>query len=67
MTPSQRKWANEIFETGFVEFGSWSHRPQSNRAMWTLVVLGIVEMDFGPRGSWLKTQGFMPLWSDPVC
>lgn len=67
MTPAQRTWAEEIFETGFVEMGSWHNRPQSNRPMWSLVEMELVEFDFGPRQSFLMTYGFMPKWSDPVC
>lgn len=67
MTRAQLRWAMEIFESGFVPFGTWFNRPQSNRAMWTLVSIGVAEMDFGPRNGWLKSYGFMPVWSDPVC
>lgn len=29
--------------------------------------MGLAYMDFGPKGEWLQSYGYMPIWSDPVC
>lgn len=67
LTKSQRANAERIFERGFVDYYVGSGRMQRNWPCWNLVKMGLVIMDFGPRGSWLKTYVFMPLWSDPIC
>lgn len=67
LSKSQRRNAELMFESGSVPFRVGPGRMQRNRPLWHLVSLGLAEMEFGPRGSWLKSYCFMPVWSDPVC
>jgi len=67
LTPSQRHNAELMFEQGWIPFRVGPGRMQRNIPMWTLVKLGLAEFDWGPRGSWLKTYSFLPVWSDPIC
>ena len=59
MTRAQRKWLKVLHETGFVEHGGWG-RGQRNRPLFALVAAGHAVFDIGPKGSFLKVQGFMP-------
>lgn len=68
LTAAQHRAAVLLFEKGYVIHNSSFHnQPQSNRPYWALVEMGLADFDFGPRNSWLKCQGFMPVWSDPIC
>lgn len=66
LTPAQRREALLVFETGFTKRPLSYRGLPRNRALNRLEELGLVEFDFGPRNSWLRTYGFMPVWSDPV-
>lgn len=66
LTKAQIREALLLFEKGYqVHFMSYRQMPR-NRPLWRLVQLELAYFEFGPVGSWLKQQGFMPLWSDPV-
>lgn len=66
LTARQRYYAEQIFEKEYSAYNlfPWAAR---NRPKWKLVEMGLAEFDFGPRGSWLMTYCFMPVWSDPIC
>lgn len=67
MTPAQRREACRIFEHGFVMMPSQSPSGLTRyKPLWALVEMGIVKFGFGPTGSWIKTYGFSPIWSDPI-
>lgn len=66
LSRKQREYAEYIFEHGYKHMPSFPYVAE-NRPCWHLVSMGLAVMDFGPRGSWLKCYGFMPVWSDPVC
>ncbi len=67
MTKAMKREALLIFERGYtMQPLSYRGLPR-NRPLWKLVNMGLAEFDSGPRGSWLKSVGFMPLWSDPIC
>jgi len=59
LTKAQERWLREINREGFVEMGGWGSG-QKNRPLFALVDMGLAEFGFGPKGSFLKTQGFMP-------
>lgn len=66
LTSQQMREALLLFERGYLpHMMSYRSMPR-NRPLWRLVQLGLAHFDFGPVGSWLKQQGFMPLWSDPI-
>lgn len=66
LTKAQYREALDLFEHEYTRhFMSYRQMPR-NRPLWYLVELGLAEFASGPRGSWLKSQGFMPLWSDPI-
>lgn len=60
LTAAQQRELQNLVATGFTECKSSFGDSQSNRPLWTLVDLGFAEFDWGPNGSWLKTQGFSP-------
>lgn len=60
LTEAQRRVLHAIVETGFVEHKSGFGTSQSNRPAWRLVGLGFADFGFGPKHSFLQTQGFMP-------
>ncbi len=67
LTKAQIREALLLFEKGYqVHLMNYRQMPR-NRPLWRLVELGLAHFDFGPVGSCLKQQGFMPLWSDPIC
>lgn len=67
LSPKQREHAERMFgEAQEVPFYMFPYCGR-NKASWKLVAMGLAEFDFGPRGAWLQTYCFMPLWSDPVC
>ena len=66
LTKQQRKIAETIFELGYAPYHTFPICA-ANRPCWRLVKMGLAYMDFGPKGEWLQSYGFMPIWSDPVC
>lgn len=66
LTTAQRREAELLFGEGFVIAPRSYRGLPRNRSLWKLVELGLAEFDMGPSGSWLKTYGFSPIWSDPV-
>lgn len=67
MTKAQRRELALLHDNGFtIKPTSYRGLPR-NRPLWTLVELGLADFGIGPAGSWLKTYGFWPTWSDPVC
>ena len=66
LSTKQREVAIEIHAEGYREFYMFPYAGR-NKPSWRLVELGLAEMDMGPRGSWLMTYCFMPVWSDPIC
>lgn len=66
MTRAQKKWLKILRETGFVERGGWS-RGQRNRPLRALVQMGLAVEDFGPKGSLLMVDGFMPVGDFALC
>lgn len=65
-TKQQREAALTLYEKGYGEYRLFPYCSR-NKPYWHLVEIGIAVMDFGPRGSWLRTYYFLPLWEDPVC
>lgn len=66
LTKQQYKAAIIMFDSGSFEFYMFPFSNR-NRPAWKLVEMGLAIHDFGPRGAWLITYCFMPIWSDPVC
>lgn len=66
LTKRQREVALTLFETGYVNYYTFPYGGR-NKPCWALVNMGLAKMDFGPRGDWLQSYCFMPVWSDPVC
>lgn len=60
LTEAQKRTLAAINSTGFVEARAGFGTSQSNRPAWKLVELGLADFDWGPSGSFLKTQGFVP-------
>lgn len=59
LTRQQRAFHQELQTKGFVAHRTRFGASQRNRCGWKLVELGAAVFDFGPRGSFLQTQGFM--------
>ena len=67
MTKAQKRELHLLHDCGYIVHQmSWRGMPR-NKALWNLVEKGLAYFDFGPNNSWLKQQGFMPTWQDPVC
>ncbi|GGE36530.1 hypothetical protein GCM10007276_12530 [Agaricicola taiwanensis] len=60
LTAAQKRYGERLVEHGFVEHQTGFGTSQSNRCGWALVNLGLAEFDWGPKGSFLQTQGFVP-------
>lgn len=60
LTKAQRRELRQMVDTGFIELGVRFGRSQSNRPRWALVEAGLAEFGFGPKDSFLQTQGFSP-------
>lgn len=58
MTRAQKKWLEELRREGFVQYGGWG-KGQRNRPLWALVEMGQAEFGWGPRNSFIQTQGFL--------
>lgn len=67
LTPTQRKYLNKLHEDEFILHGTSYRTMPRNKSMWALVDHGLATWGFGPSGSWLRTYGFMPVWTDPIC
>lgn len=59
LTKAQREVLSKLNADGFVEHVTDFSRSQANKPLWTLVKLGLADFDWGPKGSFLKTQGFV--------
>lgn len=67
MTPAQRRELLLMHEHGFTVSPNQSPRGLTRyKPLWALCKQGLAEFEFGPRGSWLKTYCFLPLWGDPI-
>ena len=66
LTKQQNDVAKACFEEEYYPFRMFP-RCGKNKPAWKLVEMGLFEFDFGPRGAWLQTYCFMPVWGDPVC
>ena len=68
MTPAQQREYLLVIREGFVIFPPRTPRGLTRyKPLWALVEMGLIDFGFGPKGSWLQTYGFYPLWTDPVC
>ena len=65
LTRAQKKWLKILRERGFVETGGWGNG-QRNRPLFALVDKGLAVFELGPKGSFLKVQGFAPVGDYPV-
>jgi hypothetical protein len=61
LTKGEIAFLEELEREGFVMHRVTFGRSQRNRCGWSLVNKGLATFDFGPRGSFLKVQGFMPV------
>lgn len=59
LTKGEKAFLDELYQTGFIEHAVRFGASQRNRCGWSLVEKDLVVFDFGPRGCFLKTQGFM--------
>lgn len=67
LTVAQNREAVLLFDRGFsLHHTSYRSMPR-NRPLWKLVEMGLAEFGKCPRNSWLTTNGFLPIWSDPIC
>ena len=64
MTKRQKEALRKLKEDGFIECKTSFGNSQANRPLWKLVSLGLADFGFGPKGSFLKTQGFFPINHD---
>lgn len=60
LTEAQRRALEKLNGGGFVEHVAHFSRSQVNKPLWRLVELGLAAFEFGPKGSFLQTQGFVP-------
>jgi len=68
VTPAQRRELLGVWESGFVIMPSRSPSGLTRyKPLWALVEMGLLQFGIGPRGSWLQTYGYSPLWQDPIC
>ena len=58
MTKGEQKALEQLKRDGFARHAQFPYGGR-NRPYWSLVERGEAVFDFGPKGSWLKTQGFM--------
>lgn len=66
LTDAQYNAASIMFDGGSYNYYLFPFAGR-NKPAWRLVEMGIATFDFGPRGSWLQSYCFMPVWSDPIC
>lgn len=60
MTRAQKRWLKRLRSDGFVAMGAWG-TGQRNRPLRALVEMGYAEFGWGPKDSFLQTQGFLIL------
>lgn len=60
LTKAQQQALENLVNTGFTEHINRFSRSQANKPLWRLAELGLATFEFGPKGSFLMTQGFMP-------
>ena len=60
LTKAQKRELIGLVGTGFTEHRTAFGRSQSNGPLWSLCELGLAEFGWGPNGSFLTTQGFLP-------
>ncbi len=66
LSPNQRKVAESLFHKGYYFYRTFPYGGK-NKPAWKLCELGLAEWGIGPKGSFLQTYCFMPVWTDPVC
>lgn len=66
LSRKQRRALVKLHVNGFVNYYIFPYGGR-NKPLWTLLDMGLAEFGFGPKDCWLQTQGFIPLWQDPVC
>jgi hypothetical protein len=59
LTKPQQRILDEVKRTGFVERKTGFGRSQSNGPAERLVAMGLLTTGWGPRGSFLMTQGYL--------
>lgn len=64
LTRRQSELLAQLHEAGFIPRRSGFGTSQQNRPLWALVEHGLARFGFGPEGSFLKVQGFMPVTPD---
>lgn len=57
LTPAQKDWLLKLKKAGFVSRGGWGDG-QRNRPLDVLCKKGLAVETWGPKGSFLKTQGY---------
>ena len=60
LTIRQKELLRDLRRTGFIAHRSTFGRSQRNRPLWKLVELELAHFGWGPPGSWLQVQGFLP-------
>jgi len=60
LTKRQSELAAELLQSGFIPHRTGFGTSQRNRPLWTLVDKGIADFAWGPTGSFLQVQGFVP-------
>lgn len=66
LSRKQKEYLIKAHDNGFL-FHKMFPYSAMNRPVWKLVEMELLIFDWGPRGSWLKEQLFLPIWTDPVC
>lgn len=67
LTKAQMRELRLLHEEGFAVMPARTPRGLTRyKPLWALVAKGYAEFGWVPRGSWLKTYGFYPIWTDPV-
>ncbi len=67
LTPAQLRELKILHEFDHVVWPTSYRGMPRHKPLQYLVDIGLAEIEYGPRDSWLKTMCYLPIWSDPIC
>ncbi len=67
LTSAQLKELKILHEFEYIIWPTSYRGLTRHKPLQYLVDIGLAQIGDGPKGSWLKTICYMPLWSDPIC